>query len=203
MFLLAALTVYVAEDVDCICPQTNMHKCWPLNQITASQRLNERKARRRKMPMDEYQRLIMFLKIQIQNFGTLHRHLSGDNAWFENHEQLDEWQSTISEQCDDLTEIGMALGYAEPGIKDAVLAFGNELLDIQPRDCRETFSIAREIMRSVAGMMQAVEPIVPASVQNKLQEYEYFWNKEADYKIAQMLGGMQGGKKLEMEYDDD
>lgn len=153
--------------------------------------------------MDEYQRLIMFLKIQIQNFGTLHRHLSGDNAWFENHEQLDEWQSTISEQCDDLTEIGMALGYAEPGIKDAVLAFGNELLDIQPRDCRETFSIAREIMRSVAGMMQAVEPIVPASVQNKLQEYEYFWNKEADYKIAQMLGGMQGDKKLEMEYDDD
>ena len=155
------------------------------------------------MPMDEFRRLIMFLKIQIQNFGTLHRHLSGDNAWFENHEQLDEWQSTISEQCDDLTEIGMALGYAEPGIKDAVLAFGNELLDIQPRDCRETFSIAREIMRSVAGMMQAVEPIVPASVQNKLQEYEYFWNKEADYKIAQMLGGMQGGKKLEMEYDDD
>ena len=153
--------------------------------------------------MDEFRRLIMFLKIQIQNFGTLHRHLSGDNAWFENHEQLDEWQSTISEQCDDLTEIGMALGYAEPGIKDAVLAFGNELLDIQPRDCRETFSIAREIMRSVAGMMQAVEPIVPASVQNKLQEYEYFWNKEADYKIAQMLGGMQGGKKLEMEYDDD
>ena len=153
--------------------------------------------------MDEYQRLIMFLKIQIQNFGTLHRHLSSDNAWFENHEQLDEWQSTISEQCDDLTEIGMALGYAEPGIKDAVLAFGNELLDIQPRDCRETFSIAREIMRSVAGMMQAVEPIVPASVQNKLQEYEYFWNKEADYKIAQMLGGMQGSKKLEMEYDDD
>lgn len=153
--------------------------------------------------MTEYQRLIMFLKIQIQNFGTLHRHLSGDNAWFENHEQLDEWQSELSDQCDDLTEVGMALGNEEPGIKDAVLAFGNELLDIQPRECRETFSIAREIMRSVAGMMQEVEPIVPASVQNKLQEYEYFWNKEADYKIAQMLGGMQGGKKLEMEYDDD
>ena len=119
--------------------------------------------------MNELQRLIMFLKIQIQNFGTLHRHLSSDNAWFENHEQLDEWQGQLSDQCDDLTEVGMALGYEEPGIKDAVLAFGSELLDIQPRECRETFGTAREIMRSVAGMMQAAEAIVPASVANKLQ----------------------------------
>ena len=153
--------------------------------------------------MNEFQRLIMFLKIQIQNFGTLHRHLSGDNGWFENHEQIDEWQSELSAQCDDLTEVGMALGYEEPGIKDAVLTFGNELLNIQPRDCKETFNIVREAMRSVAGMMQAAEAISPASVANKLQEYEYHWNKEADYKVAQMLGIAKGGGKQEPEYDDD
>ena len=153
--------------------------------------------------MSEYQRLIMFLKIQIQNFGTLPRHLSSDMAWFENHKQIDEWQSSISDQCDDLTEVGMALGYEEPGIKDAVLSFGKDLLDIHPRDCKETFGTAREIMRSVAGMMQATETEVPVSVQNKLQEYEYFWNKEADYKIAQLLGSMRDGKKYETEdYDD-
>ncbi len=89
--------------------------------------------------MDEFRRLIMFLKIQIQNFGTLHRHLSGDSSWFENHEQLDEWGGQLSDQCDDLTEVGMALGYEEPGIKDAVLVFSDKLLDIQHRDCRETF----------------------------------------------------------------
>lgn len=149
--------------------------------------------------MNEFQRLIMFLKIQIQNFGTLHRHLSGDSSWFENHEQLDEWQSDISSQCDDLTEVGMALGHEEPGIKDAVLAFGSDLLDIQNRDCRETLSTAREIMRSIAGMMQAAEAEVPANVANKLQEYEYHWNKEADYKIAQMLGS----SKKEPDYYDD
>ena len=149
--------------------------------------------------MNEFQKLIMFLKIQIHNFGTLHRHLSGDNAWFENHEELDEWGEELSKQCDDLIEVGMALGYEEPGIKDAVLTFGNELLNIQPRDCKETFNTAREAMRSVAGMMQAAEVEVPASVANRLQEYEYHWNKEANYKIAQMLGG----KKPEIEYDDD
>lgn len=153
--------------------------------------------------MNEFQRLIMYLKIQIQNFSTLHRHLSGDNAWFENHEHLDEWQGQLSDQCDDLTEVGMALGYEEPSIKDAVLAFGGELLDIQPRECRETFGTVREIMRSVAGMMQAAEAIVPASVQNKLQEYEYFWNKEADYKIAQMLGRDRLARPAATEYDDD
>lgn len=153
--------------------------------------------------MNEFQRLIMFLKIQIHNFGTLHRHLSGDMAWFENHEQLDEWGGELSDQCDDLTEVGMALGYEEPGIKDAVLTFGDKLLDIVPRDCRTTFETAREIMRSVAGMMQAVEPMVPASVSNKLQEYEYYWNKEADYKIAQMLGGRPGRRPPVMEDDDE
>lgn len=156
--------------------------------------------------MNEYQRLIMFLKIQIQNFGTLHRHLSGDNAWFENHEQIDEWGSQLSAQCDDLTEVGMALGYEEPSIKDAVLQFGGELLDIQPRDCRATFETAREIMRSVAGMMQETEKIVPASVANKLQEYEYHWNKEADYKIALMMGsgGMRPQERPKPEeYDDE
>lgn len=153
--------------------------------------------------MDEYRRLIMFLKIQIQNFGTLHRHLSGDSAWFANHVQIDEWGGQLSDQCDDLTEVGMALGYEEPGIKDAVLQFGGDLLDIRPRDCRTTFETAREIMRSVAGMMQAAEAIVPASVANKLQEYEYHWNKEADYKIAQMLGRDRLARPAAPEYDDD
>lgn len=153
--------------------------------------------------MNEYQRMLMYLKIQIHNFGTMHRHLSGDGSWFENHEQLDEWGSQLSDQCDDLTEVGMALGYEEPGIKDAVLAFGGELLDILPRDCKETFYTAREIMRSVAGMMQAAETIVPASVANKLQEYEYHWNKEANYKIAQMLGEGSRPTKHTPAYDDD
>ena len=129
--------------------------------------------------------------------------MSGDVAWFENHEQLDEWQGQLSDQCDDLTEVGMALGYEEPSIKDAVLQFGGELLDIQPRECRETFDAAREVMRRISETMRAASQVVPDYVQNKLQEYEYFWLKEADYKIAQMLGRDRPAKPAATEYDDD
>ena len=55
--------------------------------------------------------------------------------------------------------------------------------------------------RELSGMMQAAEAIVPANVQNKLQEYEYSWNKEANFKLAAALGERaQGGR---MAYDDD
>lgn len=83
----------------------------------------------------------------------------------------------------------MQLGYQEPGIKDAVLIISGELLDTQPRGPEESFRTAMEIMRSMAGMMQAAETIVPASVTNKLQEFEDHWNIEGNYKIAHMLGG--------------
>ena len=58
-------------------------------------------------------------------------------------------------------------------------------------------------MRSAAGLMQASEPIVPADVQNKLQEIEYYFNKEGNYKLAAALGGMKPGKMPEPDYDDD
>lgn len=144
----------------------------------------------------------MFLKIQAHNFSTLHRHLTGDPAWLENHEALGEWSEKIGEQVDDLAEIGIALGYQEPGIKDAVLAFGGDLLDIQPRDRDDTFRRAQGCMRAISGMMQAAEAIVPANVANRLQEYEYYWDKESGYKLGMMLGDRAGGRRMEEEDDD-
>ena len=55
-------------------------------------------------------------------------------------------------------------------------------------------------MRSIAGMMQAAEKDVPASVANKLQEMEYKWNKIADYKLARVLGDNLQKKEI---YEDD
>lgn len=158
--------------------------------------------------MNEFQRLIMYLKIQYHNFGILHRHLSGDPGWFENHEEIDEWKCCIAKQLDELCEEAQALGFPEPGLKDALLVFGGEEIAPEFRDLRETFRIAQDIMRSVSGMIQAAEKAVPVSVANKLQEMEYGWNKLADYKLARVLGeqGGQGSGERPapaVEYDED
>lgn len=152
--------------------------------------------------MNELERLVAYLKIQYHNMTTLHRHLSGDPAWFSNHEQLGEWYGEIADQIDYLAETAISLGYQEPGIKDAVLTFGGELLDAQPRGPEETMGTAMGIMRGIAGMMQAAEAIVPASVQNRLQEFEDHWNIEGNYKVAQMLGGRRRPPAREDEDDD-
>ncbi len=152
--------------------------------------------------VNEYEKLLAYLKIQYHNLSTLHRHLTGDPAWFSNHEQLGEWYALAAEQADDLVETGIALGYRDPGIKDAVLEFSGELLETVPRDRDETFRLALGIMRGIAGMMQSAEPNVPSSVANKLQEYEYIWNKEANYKLVRMLGAQGAGKGLELDDDD-
>lgn len=156
--------------------------------------------------MNEFQRLIMFLKIQYNNLGILHRHLSGDAGWFENHEEIDDWKKCVAKQLDEMCEEAQALGYPEPSLKDAILAFGNEEVNAEFRDLRETFRMAQGIMRSIAGMMQAAERDVPVSVQNRLQEMEYDWNKLADYKLARVLGERVEGKKggrPEPDYEDD
>ena len=153
--------------------------------------------------MNELERLVAYLKIQYHNMTTLHRHLSGDPAWFSNHKQLGEWYGEIAEQLDYLAETAISLGYQEPGIKDAVLTFGGELLDAQPRGPEEAMSTAMGIMRGIAGMMQAAEAIAPASVTNKLQEFEDHWNIEGNYKIVHMLGGRPGRRPPVMEDDDD
>lgn len=151
--------------------------------------------------MNEYQKLLAYLKILYHNLTTLHRNLAKDDAWFVNHKQIGKWYEEVSNEIDDLVETGIALGYQEPGVKEAVLAFSGECLPVQTRGPEESFRLILGYFRSVAGMMQAAETIVPASVANKLQEYEYFWNKEANFKLASAIG--EHAPNSSMEFDDD
>ncbi len=138
--------------------------------------------------MNEYQKLVAYMKILVQNLMTLHRNLRKDAAWFGNHKQIGKWYETMSEQVDDLAEMGIALGYREPSISDAVLTYSSTVLSTEPRELAESFRLCLEYFRTTAGLMQAAEAVVPVSVQNKLQEYEYYWNKEANFKLAAALG---------------
>ena len=123
--------------------------------------------------MNEYQKLLAYLKILYHNLTTLHRNLAKDDAWFANHKQIGKWYEEVSGEC----------------------------LPVQPRGPEESFRLILGYFRSVAGMMQAAEAIVPASVANKLQEYEYFWNKEANFKLASAIG--EHAPNSSMEFDDD
>lgn len=151
--------------------------------------------------MNEYERLIAYMKILYHNLTTLHRNLVKDDAWFGNHKQIGKWYEEVSGEIDDLAETGIALGYKDPSISDAVLAFSNEVVATQHRRSEETYRMILEYFRRLAGMMQAAETIVPVSVQNKLQEYEYDWNKEANFKLAAALGERASDGRI--EYDDD
>ena len=151
--------------------------------------------------MDNFQKLICFLKIAYHNLTTLHRNLVHDAGWFGNHEQLGDWYNQISDQLDDLTETGIALDIAEPSIKDAVLFYSGDVITCEPRELPETLRMTQDIFHRIIDMMQDAEKTVPAAVSNKLQEYEYHWNKEANYKIAHAIGStVRGGPVVE---DDD
>ena len=151
--------------------------------------------------MNEVQKLLAYLKIAYHNLTTLHRNLVHDAGWFGNHEQLGDWYNQISDQLDDLTETGIALGIAEPSIKDAVLAYSGDVITCEPRELPETLRMTQDIFHRIIDLMQDAEKTAPAAIANKLQEYEYHWNKEANYKIAHAIGStVRGGPVVE---DDD
>ena len=154
--------------------------------------------------MNEVQKLLAYLKIAYHNLTTLHRNLVHDAGWFGNHEQLGEWYGQLSDQLDDLTETGIALGFAEPTIKDAVLAYSGDVITCEPRELSETLRMTQGIFHRIIELMQDAEKTVPAAIANKLQEYEYHWNKEANYKIAHAIGNGAGrGGPASVEDDDD
>ena len=153
--------------------------------------------------MNEVQKLLAYLKIAYHNLTTLHRNLVHDAGWFGNHEQLGDWYNQISDQLDDLTETGIALGFAEPSIKDAVLTYSGDVVTCEPRELPETLQTAQSIFHRIIDLMQDAEKTVPAAVANKLQEYEYHWNKEANYKIAHAIGNGAGRGSPVVEDDDE
>lgn len=145
--------------------------------------------------MNEYQKLVMYLKILQSNLAVLHHNIVG-SGWFEAHGVIGGYESEIAGMTDDLIERGIALGYKEPTIAESVLAFQTDVLPADKRERDESYRIVMEAFRSAGGLMQAAEPIVPDDVMNKLQEMEYWLNKEANYKLAGALG------KGDPDYDD-
>lgn len=137
--------------------------------------------------MRNYRKMLSYLKVAYHNLITLHHGLVGDAGWFGNHDKLSEWYDTLSGASDDLTETGLALGAAEPSIRDAATEFASDILPAKTRALPETYKLAGDILRTAAQMMIDAEGEVPGYVVSKLQEYEYTLMKEANYKITRAL----------------
>ena len=152
--------------------------------------------------MNEYERLCAYLKVVYNNLFSLHHNLVGGN-WYSDHERLGGYYAAIGEILDELVERGLSLGYKEPSISEAVLAFSSDVLPCMERKKEESFGYVLEAYRSAAGLMKGAEAIVPPDVQNRLQEWEYGLNFEADYKIARMLGKTPASRKAAIYEEDD
>lgn len=153
--------------------------------------------------MNNLQNLIAYMKVQYHNFNVLHRHLNADICWLENHDELGEWGECIASQIDELCEMAQTMGYTEPSIKDAVLAFANDVIVSQFRDVQETFTIARTAMHNFIEKLKAAENDVPPFVTGKLQDMEYKWKIIADYKLARVMWRNTKTHNTNINYDDD
>ena len=150
--------------------------------------------------MNNYQDLTSYLKIVYQNLGTLHHNLVG-KSFFVIHPLLGEWYEEIGEMVDDLIERGIPLGYAEPSIKDAVLAYSNELLSVENRECEVTIKLVQSNFITLVEKMTMAKSEMSEDVQNKVDEYIYYLRKEADYKIRQYLGSMPNTSTVDIDDD--
>lgn len=150
--------------------------------------------------MDSFQSLTAYLKIVYQNLGTLHHNLVG-KSFFVIHPLLGEWYEQIGEMTDDLIERGIPLGHAEPSIKDAILAYSNELLSVENRECEDTIRLTQMNFITLVEKMTMAKDGLPVDVQNKIDEYIYYLRKEADYKMSQYLGGMPNTSTVDIDDD--
>lgn len=132
----------------------------------------------------EYTDLIKYLKVCSQNIQTLHRHLRSDN-FFKEHEILGEYYQKIDEYIDLVTELGMATGYSDATIKEAVEQY--IVLDGKDYSRKEAFNYVYKAFNEIIDIIDAIIPDLKGYVVNKLEEIQYYLSIEANFKIARMF----------------
>jgi len=136
--------------------------------------------------MSNYQLLICLLKVTACNLRTLHRNLVGGN-WFGDHENLGDYYEKIDDIEDDVVEIGMSIGEAEPTIAEACSQV--EVVTSEKRDSVTSYAMARDWFNQVADTLAAVAAELNLGyITSKFEEYEYDLRKEANFKLSATIG---------------
>lgn len=117
---------------------------------------------------------------------SLHRNLIG-GAWFSNHSTLDEYGEKILEAVDEVIEQNIELGGREPSAMEAICAFPP--CEITGRDKNETYRLVRDLFNSIVTLMEECKSGIPGDVISKIEEYQNYFRKEANYKLARTILG--------------
>ena len=139
--------------------------------------------------MNNYFELLKYLKVCFQNITVLHRHILG-KTFYKDHEILDEYGEFILKMSDDLIEIGLAIGVEEPTIDKSIETY--DTIQTVYVESSEAFIMVSKYFNSIIELCELAKTEVPDDVKNKLEEYEYYLRKEANYKIKNYLGDGYG-----------
>lgn len=125
--------------------------------------------------------LLILLKLVNHNIQVLHRNLVGE-GWFADHSQLGDYYEKVQDVFDDLCEIFSTLGVKEPTMKESYVGE----IEVKDRDGYESFILVRLMFNDIVAEINRIKD-VPSDVVNKLQEYQLYFRKEADYKLSRAI----------------
>ena len=132
----------------------------------------------------DYKDLISYLKVCTQDLQTLHRHLRSDK-FFSEHEQLGDYYDKVGEILDAVIELGLSLGYEDVSIAVGIEKFG--LLDERDYSTKEAFNNVYKEFNNVINIIEIIKPNLTGFVVSKLEEFQYYFQIEANYKIKRMF----------------
>lgn len=125
------------------------------------------------------QELVTCFKTYTENMQVLHRNVYGID-FYPTHEQLGTYYDMLQGMTDDITEVGIGLGYKEEKFDTT------ELIEIKDRTSKDSFTEVKKMFDDIIVRINRVTD-VPADVINKLQEYQETLRKESTYKLAKAI----------------
>jgi hypothetical protein len=87
--------------------------------------------------------------------------------------------------ADDLIEIGISLGFAEPHMIEASKIYN--LIEVKKYTTDEVFQVLNKCFTELLNLLVETRKDLPEDVLSKLDDYTYYVRKEVNYKIKAEL----------------
>lgn len=132
--------------------------------------------------------IIKYLKVVYENIFTLHHNIISSN-FYAAHEKLGEYYEKVQSIIDELVEVADTMGIKEPSIIESINTFKGveSILVGKPYTAEESFTLVKEYFNNIIKLLEIVKEKQVGYIKNKLEELQYYFNLEANYKIKRLL----------------